>query len=111
MQVLRKLALEAEDNYYSLEEVYKGRPTKFYEFIHHSDCEGGYISYMFFDIKPKKRNYLCGNLDELKLEMVLLGKLLGIDEDTPYDPNNHTINAMVEFISDVVNADNVLEYH
>lgn len=48
LQILRELALKIEKSKYTLEEVYDGAPTKFKEFIMHSDAEGGYVSFSFF---------------------------------------------------------------
>lgn len=54
----------------------RAKITKFYEFIDHSDCEGGYISFGKFGIKNPSSLLRCewGDLDKLQEEVKELEK-------------------------------------
>lgn len=103
---LRRIALLIEENSHTLEEIYdvKGS-TRFNEFINHSDCEGGYISYKTFGIKDyKDESYMCGDLDKLKKEVEEIKENLDRFEN-PMDRR-----MMENFIKDVEDSKYVLVF-
>jgi len=113
MQRMREFVLTIEGNDYTLDEVYNGAPTLFNEFIFHSDCEGGYISFRTFGITSLiSKTLQCGDLDKLKLEMeVLRLALIGWDIDSTSSSLDPFRDAIKEFICDVEESENVLEFH
>ena len=119
LQRLREYALRAEGNPKTLIEVYSGAPTAFDEFINHSDCEGGYISFTWFNINTiiasdatdtDRRNYILGNLDRLKDEMELLREAIETNL-VDFGEDIYTKQAMMDFIEDVEEEEMLLRFH
>jgi hypothetical protein len=78
--------------------------TKFYEFINHSDCDGGYISFKTFGInKLPKETIGWGNLDELQKEVKELNKHKRVLKD--WD-----LTSWEAFYRDVILARGILEF-
>lgn len=79
--------------------------TKFHEFINHSDCDGGYISYSQFGIdKSEMKIESWGDLDKLKEEVEELDKRKDLVPDGYRD-------IWADFVEDVRNADHTLTFH
>ena len=96
---LREWALKVENNKNSLKEIYenKGR-TKFDEFINHSDCDGGYISFNKFGITQIKNNndFLWENLDKLREEVEELNRHKETLEDSDLESWNNFYNDITD---------------
>lgn len=112
LQRLRRIALEIEGNEATLEEVYRGAPTKFDQFINHSDCEGGYISFSSFSIRTiiyDDNHYMLGDLDALREEMEIIREAL--DNDHPaFDGRDGDKDAMEDFVIDVEESGIILQF-
>lgn len=76
--------------------------TRFYEFINHSDCDGGYLSFSRFGV-TKKRDSEWGDLDELKKEVKKINKKIKVSSGWQEVWNS--------FNDDVENAGDILRFH
>ena len=84
-------------------------PTKFEAFIHHSDCDGYYVSKDYENFEQYKEEYennpvMCGDLDKLKEE---------VQELNNYISNNCGLykGTWNNFYLDVMEAEGILKFH
>ena len=90
--------------FYCNETKYK---TEFFEFINHSDADGGYISLIGLQVVDNKKfreKCTWGNLDKLKKEVEIL------DKHKKTLPDNLK-NAWHDFYTDVKEADRTLIFY
>jgi hypothetical protein len=80
--------------------------TRFYAFIDHSDCEYGYISFSYFNIKEQNPDAVgeWDDLDELKREVEELNQHKNMLE-------GYLLEAWEAFYQDVTEAEHILEFH
>ena len=114
---LRQLALDCENIKMSIKDFYNmSLPTKFTEFINHSDCEGIYISKKSKQYEKFKRqaidaygieNYKLyfGDLDKLKLEVEILNEYVN-----KTDISLHQKEAWDAFYKDIKYSRKIIEF-
>lgn len=112
---IRQLALDYEGidinifDFYYMQDV----ETKFAAIIHHSDCDGVYVSKsskQYDKLKKKYKGSMFGDLDKLKEEVQILKPY--VQERFKDEPSNlcFVLKAFNRFYDDVMSTRKILEF-